>query len=152
MNTNFISLVLNKKLISTYFALKLVVAERGEFYTHIRCCSQHSHSEQACVLLSLLSLVFRFSVKQSERAISHVCLCAEHINRKSRGEATTTHVLSWSLYWDLLWGSDEMIGQFCVWETRVFFVFRKNFFLTVVCSLYLTVVLNKHCSFPLLLD
>ena len=91
---------------------------------------QHAHSKRWKRIASLSWVcTVSFSVNQSERVISHVGLCAEHINRKSRGEAMTTHVLRWSLYWDLLWGSDEviglfhseddLIGQFCVWETRV---------------------------------
>ena len=42
MDTNFISTVLNKKSISIHFAVKLVVGERGEFYTRRRFCRQQT--------------------------------------------------------------------------------------------------------------
>ena len=52
-----------------------------------------SHTTGLCVAFSSQFRRLVFPVKQSERVISHVCLCAEHINRKSRGEAMTRHVL-----------------------------------------------------------
>ena len=49
MDTNFISTVLNKKLISTHFAVKLVVGERGDF-THIEGFADNTvtHNRPVC--------------------------------------------------------------------------------------------------------
>ena len=139
IDTNFISTVLNKKLISIHFAVK--VGERGDLYTHRRFCRKHRHSQQACVWLSVLSYCkcVVFSVKQSERVIYHVCLCAEHINRKSRGEAMTTHVpplRQWWGDWFISFRGWSDWPVLCVWVKGVAMVvmFYKNLFLTVVCS------------------
>ena len=147
INTNFISTVLNKKLISTHFEVKLVVGEWGEFYTHRRCCRQHCHSHGLSVFPAPSRLwdfkeTCRMPVRgcmpllQSEKVLHRTQSLS--INRKSRGEAMTTR-----LYWDFLWDGekviglfhwdDDLIGQFqcvvCIWQL---YLKNTNFISTVL--------------------